>query len=64
MRLVENFETLVDRIRQVLLQKVKYIEKATENNEKAVADMIVGANGEGGLIAFIREVILETAECQ
>ena len=68
MQTVQDFEALVDKLRAIMLEKVKFIEKTAGLNEDVVVEMIRGSGsslGSGeGLTTFIEGALLETAECE
>jgi hypothetical protein len=58
-----NLEQLVDRVKAILAEKVRYIEKTVKTNHQEIENMIF-AQDERGLIRFIRETILQTSHCE
>jgi hypothetical protein len=52
---------LVDRVQAIIYEKVYYVEKSVDLNQKKIVDLIFG---KGGLIQFLDEKILETKSCE
>lgn len=61
--MLANLEQLVDRVKAILAEKVRYIEKTVKTNHQEIENMIF-AQDERGLIRFIRETILQTSHCE
>ena len=63
--MLETFEELVDRVKAIVLEKVKYVEKLITVNQKIIEELIFGKAGQSeGLIEFIKEKVLETSSCE